>query len=92
MPYNRHVTKAKDIRRYTFSHTKVMIGFLLSVVVSIFLGTYFERYGTKMIKSLIAAVNAKPAVHMAEPVDEPEEILPPENVTIDEIQRRIDKL
>ena len=52
MAYNRYLKREKYKRQFTFTRTKAVIGFLLSVMVSVSLSAYFDRYGPVIVKHL----------------------------------------
>ena len=49
MPINkalkRYQWREKHRKQYTFTKTKLIIGFIISVTTSVVLGSYFEKYG-----------------------------------------------
>ena len=54
--FSRHIFREKHRRQYTFTRTKLAIGFCVSLITSIFLGTYFEQFGGTIIKQSVSAV------------------------------------
>ncbi len=57
MAYNRYRKRERLKRQYTFTKTKVVVGFILSAAFSICLSTYFERYGFliyRQVKTVVA--------------------------------------
>ena len=50
MAYNRYLKREKYKRQYTFTKAKAVIGFFLSVITSVSLSAYFDRYGGVIIK------------------------------------------
>lgn len=50
MAYNRYRAREKFRRVYTFTRTKALIAFVLSTIFSIFLSSYFDRYGRLIFK------------------------------------------
>ena len=52
MAFNRYLKREKYKRQFTFSKTKAVIGFILSVIVSVSLSAYFDRYGPVIMKHM----------------------------------------
>ena len=56
--FSRYLFREKHKKQYTFTKTKLIVGFVLSVITSIFLGSYLENYGPTIIKQGISAFHA----------------------------------
>ena len=50
MAYNRFRKKARLKRQYTFTKSKMAVGFVLSTFFSIMLSPYFERYWPVLVE------------------------------------------
>jgi hypothetical protein len=53
--YKRQQWREKHKKQYTFTKTKMVAGFFLSVLSSIFLGAYFDRYGHVVLTQVVEA-------------------------------------
>ena len=92
MGYNRFRKKAQLRRQYTFTKSKMFVGFVLSTFFSILLSPYFERYGPKLLSQTRAAImKLVPTKKRVSQIAKPEELpLPAEE--IDELNRRMENL
>jgi len=54
--FSRHIFREKHRKQYTFTKTKFVIGFITSVITSIFLGDYLTQYGPKIADELLTAI------------------------------------
>ncbi len=52
--YQRHQKRMQ--RRYTFTRSKAVVGFLFSTFLSIILSTYFDRYGVEIMRQAMTLV------------------------------------
>ncbi|GEM_PF-4831664 len=50
MAYNRYLKRERTKRQFTFTTTKAFVGFVVSVIFSVSLSAYFDRYGAVMSK------------------------------------------
>ncbi len=66
--YKRYQWREKHKKQYTFTKTKMVAGFFLSVLSSIFLGAYFDRYGHIVLTQVVEAYQTASA---DEPVSAP---------------------
>jgi hypothetical protein len=64
--YARYRWREKHKKQYTFTKTKFAVGFVISVLTSVFLGSYFDKYGKIVIDQSVEAI--------AEAWEEPEPI------------------
>ena len=53
---SRHIFREKHRKQYTFTKTKFIVGFVTSVLTSIFLGDYLTQYGPKIAEQLLGAI------------------------------------
>lgn len=53
--YGRYRWREKHKKQYTFTKTKFIVGFLISVLTSVFLGSYFDHYGGIVLRQTMAA-------------------------------------
>ena len=58
MAYNRYRKREQLKRQYTFTTTKIVIGFILSAAFSICLSAYFERYGFLIFREVKLVVKS----------------------------------
>lgn len=54
--YARYRWREKHKKQYTFTKTKMFVGFIISVLMSIFIGTYMENYGRLVLKQSVDAI------------------------------------
>jgi hypothetical protein len=55
--YSRYLFRNKHRKQYTMTRGKLIVGFFLSLLSSIFLGSYFEKYGPLLIEQLEFALS-----------------------------------
>ncbi|MCB0322458.1 MAG: hypothetical protein KDD69_02760 [Bdellovibrionales bacterium] len=69
--YARYRWREKHRKQYTFTKTKFVVGFLVSVLTSVFLGSYFDHYGRIVLHQLAEAVEVaivgEPVIEEATP-------------------------
>jgi hypothetical protein len=54
--YARYRWREKHKKQYTFTKTKFFVGFVLSVVTSVFIGSYMDKYGRVVLKQTVSAI------------------------------------
>ena len=61
MPVNksleRYKWREKHRKQYTFTKTKMVVGFFISVSTSILLGSYLDKYGKVALEQSVHAVS-----------------------------------
>ena len=55
---SRHIFREKHKRQYTFTKTKLVVGFFISLFTSIFLGSYLETHGLTILRQSFTALAA----------------------------------
>jgi hypothetical protein len=60
MAVNRFRKKEKLRRQYTLTKTKAFAAFMLSLVLSLLLDTYFDRYGPDLLAQIASAIHGEP--------------------------------
>ncbi len=56
--YARYRWREKHKKQYTFTKTKFVVGFLISLFTSIFLGSYFDKYGSIVLRQSAEAIRS----------------------------------
>lgn len=56
--YARYRWREKHKKQYTFTKTKFVAGFLISLFTSIFLGSYFDKYGSIVLRQSLDAIRS----------------------------------
>lgn len=73
--YARYRIREKHRRLYVLTKTQMVFGFVVSVVLSIFFGAYFDKYGhllvTQLKKTAMNAVKDAPAATAGAADDDP---------------------
>ena len=54
--YARYRWREKHKKQYTFTKTKFVAGFFLSLLTSVFLGSYFDKYGSMVLHQSVEAI------------------------------------
>lgn len=69
--YSRYLFTERHKKQYVLTKTKLVVGFTLSLMGSVFVGSYFERYGPIIIHQAITAARA---IFSDTPADEPAKV------------------
>ena len=67
----RYQWREKHRKQYTFTKTKIVVGFIISVSTSIMLGSYFDKYGKVAFKQGIDVVGTAVLDYLKQPNKQP---------------------
>lgn len=56
--YSRYLFRERHKKQYVLTKTKLVVGFCLSLMGSVFVGSYFEKYGPVIIHQSISAIRS----------------------------------
>lgn len=76
--YSRYLFQERHRKQYVLTKTKLIVGFGISLLGSIFVGSYFERYGPIIIHQTVTAIRSLSADKPVEEAAAPAEPLPQE--------------
>ena len=71
----RYLFRLRHQKRYSFTKTKMAIGFVVSLFTSIYFGTYFEEHGLEVVRQAYHAVTTK---SFQDPADDSSTTLDPQ--------------
>lgn len=63
----RYKWREQHRKQYTFTKTKLFVGFIISVTTSILLGSYFDKYGKVAFKQGIDVVGSAVLDYLNQP-------------------------